>query len=261
MKAPLHTLGFASTLALLALGCTGSGEDTGWWDVDPNDPLNDDVPFEPDVVMAYAYASYDGDILDEFMLEPGNAASILPPVLMFVFADNRYFATWNEDYACEWVGQITVEGVDDLGDPSLWLGYAVSLKLLETDCYDMDPWVWGETTPTTVLERTFLGLGYGPLSTSFESELKALVEAGGDDWETQWAPYLFSMHVGLWDDAEGGLVGHELAFAMSYEMEDGALTSAIDDEPVPIPLSEGGQPPYGLMVGFSWYDLDPSVFF
>ena len=193
------------------------------------------------------------------MLEPGNAASTLPPVMMFVFADNRYFSTWNEDYACEWVGQITVEGVDTMNDPSLWLGYAISLQMLETDCYDMDPWVWGEPTPTTMMEQGFFGLGYGPSSAAMKDSLQDLIELSGDDWATNWAPYIFSMYVGLWDDATSQLAAHEVAFTMSYKMEDGALTSTLDEEPEPVPLSDGGQPPHGLLIGYSWFDLEPSA--
>lgn len=259
---PWRPYGLLIALAGFAVGCVGSSaSDTGYWDVDPNDPLLDGVPFEPDVLMVYAYASYDGDILDEFMLEPGNAASTLPPVMMFLFADHRYFSTWNQDYACEWVGQVTVEGVDDMGSPELWLGYAVSLKLLETDCYDMDPWVWGETTPSSVMESAFLGLGYGPLSSGFETELRALAEVQGQDWDRDWAPYTFSMHVGLWDDDQGGLVPHEVAFAQSYEMVDGALSSALNDNPVLLPLTGDPEPPEGLIIGFSWRELEPSVLF
>ncbi len=242
------------------VACSGSGSDTGWWDVDPADPGHEGVPFEPDVVMVYAYASYDGDILDEFMLEPGNPASTLPPVVIFLFADNRFFSTWNEDYTCEWVGQITVEGVDDMGRSDLWLSYAISLKMLENTCYDMDPWVWGETTPSSVLESKFLGLGYGPISTAFESELRALVDAAGDDYATNWAPYVYATHLGIQDDFSGTLVPHEVAFTFSYEMADGALTSALDDQPIPIPLTEG-TPPQGLMIGSGWSLLDPAAFF
>jgi hypothetical protein len=177
-----------------------------------------------------------------------------------LFADNRYFVTGNEDYACEWVGEMTIQGIDNMGDESMWLGYAISLSLLETTCYDMDPWVWGETTPTTAMESAFLGVGYGPLSPGLASSLKSLINLSGDSWEQNWEPYLFAMHLGVWNPSEGRLVPQEVGFALSYEMADGALTSALDETPVPIPLDSGGTPPEGLLIAYPWTELDPASF-
>lgn len=249
-------------MGLLSLGCSGLGSTgTGYWYGDPEDPYQGQDYFQPDTVLAYAYAAYHGDRLEDFMLEQGNAASALPPVLMLYFADHRYFVTGNPDYVCEWVGEMAIEGLDDLGEGSeLWLGYAIRLKMLETDCYDMDPWVWGEPTPTTMLETAFLGVGFGPISTRLASVLKPLVAESDDAWERDWAPYTFGMHLGFWDAEAGDLIGQEIGFVQSYEMVDGALLRAQDGSAVPVALDPAGGPPEGLYLGLAFAELDPEAF-
>ena len=250
---------FLPTLAVMVLGCSGiRGGDSGWWYEDPDNPRRGGSEyFDPDFFLVHTYAAYEDDLLHDFAMESGNPASSLPPVMMFLFAENRFFATGNEDYACEWIGQMNVEGVDLMDDDHLWLGYAISLDLLETNCYEMDPYVWGESTPTTMLERAFLGIGYGPMSSQFANVIRPLVAETDSEWESEWSPYVFSMYLGLWEDESGGLVSTELNYAFSYEMEDGALTYDQNEEFVPLRLGENGHPPEGLLTGYAFYDLEP----
>ncbi len=260
MRVSSH-LCFLPVFGFFILGCLGGGVDTGWWIEDPPDtgPPNDDGYFEPDVFFVETYAAFGGDRLDEFVLDPNDPASTLPPVMMLTFADNRYFASYNEDYTCTWFGVMNVEGIDMLEDPDLWLGFAISLDFLETDCDNLDPWVWGDYSPTPVLESTFLGIGFRPMSSSFESVIKSQVAGSGLQWERDWAPYVYTMVLGIWDEETGQLSGSELNYAFSYQMSDGALTYDVQGNPIPRTLQDGEGPPEGLLASFPYYDEEPNA--
>jgi len=154
---------------------------------------------------------------------------------------------------------MNVEGLDHFDSDDLWLGYAISLDFLETDCFDMDPWVWGESTPTTMLEQTFLGVGFGPMSPEFESVIRPQVSSSGFFWDSDWAPYVFSMTLGLYDQETGELEGTEIDYAFAYKMSDGALTYDYVGDPMPVRLANYEGAPEGLLAGYRYYDEEPSA--
>jgi len=256
MQAP-NPLWFLPVLGLLALGCTGGPGDTGYW---PEDDTGDSGEyFTPGAFFVETYAAYDGERLDEFILDPNDPASALPPVMMLTLAEDRYFTSGgNDSYTCSWFGVMNVEGLDSLDDPSLWAGYAISLDFLETDCTNMDPWVWGERTPTSMLESAFLGIGYRPMSPGFESVIKAQVDDSGLRWAQDWEPFVFTMVMGLWDEDSGKLIGSEVDYAFSYEMSQGALSYGLSGDPIPQRLSDSTGLPEGLIAGYPYFDMAPS---
>ncbi len=255
MRAPLHLYSL-SVLGALALGCSGGSGDTGeWW---PTDSGQTGDYFEPTLFWVETYAAFDGERLDQFILDPNDPASALPPVMMLTLAEDRFWETGNEAYTCSWFGVMNVEGWDLLDDPELWAGYAISLSFLETDCTNLDPWVWGERSPTSMLERSFLGVGYRPMSADFEAVIKNQVSDNGLRWAQDWEPYVFTMVMGLWDEDGGKLIGTEVDYAFAYKMVDGALSYDLSGNPIPMPLSEAeGALPQGLVAGYPYFQLDP----
>ncbi len=258
MRLPLH-LALLPVLGVLALGCTGgpgdTGQDSGDW------TSSGEHYFEPVGFFVETYAAYDGERLDEFTLDPNDPASTLPPVMMITFAEARYFgdSANRENYSCSWFGVMNVEGLDTLDDPELWAGYAISLTFLETDCDDMDPWEWGERTPTTMLESAFLGVGYREMSSDFEAVIKDQVAESGLRWAQDWEPYVFTMVMGLWDAAEGRLLGSEVDYGFSFKMTNGALSFDLGGDPIPLPLAESEGLPQGLVAAYPYFDMAPSA--
>lgn len=258
MRAP-PLLSFIPLLGVLALGCTGGGGDTGWWIDDPDSGAEEGDFFEPDAFFVETYAAYGGDRLEEFILDPNDPASALPPVMMITFAENRYFSTGNDAYTCSWFGMINVEGIDMLDDPDLWVGYAISLDFLETTCDNMDPWVWGDRNPTQVLETAFLGIGFRPMSLTFERVIKEQVAGATSRWEQDWKPYVFTMVMGIWDEGSGRLMGTEVDYAFTYQMIDGALSYDYQGDPMPLKLEDHEGLPQGLVAGYPYYDMEPGA--
>jgi hypothetical protein len=259
MRAPLN-LGFTAFLGLLVLGCTGGTDDTGWWvePVDDTGPRSTSEYFEPVGFFVEVYASYQGDRLEQFILDPNDPASALPPVMFITLAEGRYFSTWDDAYTCSWFGEVIVQGINLLDDPEMWVGFAIGLKFLDSDCNNMDPWVWGSSSPTTVLESASLGIGFRPMSTAFEGGIRHQVVTSGMQWERDWEPYVFTMAVGIWDEETGRLDGTEVDYAFSYKMEDGALAYDFAGNPIPLGLEAFDGLPQGLLAGYPYYNLELS---
>ena len=260
---PLLAAGFA--LGLTACGSDDGGtDDTGWTDTDTDtdsDTATDtdtDTDTDADYFDTYAVfwgweTAFDGSDLVSWYYE----GTEVPPVVDITFAEEDYFVGYDERYACHWYGVIVPNGLDDLemGD-NLWIGWDVSFQFLETDCDDFDPELWGDDTPTAVIEDYPFGIGWGAASAEMEADLKG-AGVSEADWAVDWEPYVYSGYIAYLDTSIGGLYGIEVDIAFSYETSE-AMEPEVDADGYLIAkeLPADGSAPTGFnrTLSFQGYD-------
>lgn len=220
-------------------GCDDKDEiDSGH---DPLDDTDDCEAFEATVMFVNVRAAYDGSGLSGYsgLDSSGAAFTQETPWVEIQFVTDDYFDTGDDRYACTWLGNVVpADGTylpTDFDLDNLWLGFEVKFELVvaedgtpQTDCYDFDPEVWGEDSPTTIVEATTWGVGYAPLSSEFATTLETAVTDAGLDWDADWAPYAFAFYLGF-PDENGAMSVGEIGYTFGYELDE-TLNFVYDDE-------------------------------
>jgi hypothetical protein len=247
-------------LALLACTAGPTGADSG------ADTGDSDVPTNPDGLWFDTYAvgwdlaaGFDGEDLRSVTVSGSSEG----PLVEITFFEEAWFTAQVDEHRCRWAGDLVTDSADDLGlGDALWFGWSIRLSLRETDCAGFSPVRWGTEDPTAVLEATPLGVGFGPSSESFSTELHDALAASGwseADWEASFGPFLYSTWFGA-PDADGALVGAEINMTRTYGVDDDwALLLDERGESIPLPV-EGGLPT-GYVRSQSWKLFDARAWF
>lgn len=192
------------------------------------------------------FISYDGGVDGEDLVSHYYEGTEYPAYFEFTFAEEEYFDGYDDRYTCSWWGSPSPNGLSDLslGD-NIWVGWDMSLQVIDTDCTSFDPELWGDETPTSVIESMDFGYGFGPTSDDFKGEI---VDNWGVDWTTDWEPYVFSGFVAWWSDKDDALFGSETNYSWNFQVDDAweLVTETGDDgydylvyEPAPTEAPRG----------------------
>lgn len=239
---------------------------------DPLDDSDDCEYFEATVMFVSLRTGYDQAGLSGYtgVDSSGAAFNQETPWVEVQLVTDDYFDAYDDRYACTWLGNVVPASgsnyvLDDFGVADLWAGYAVKLELVvaedgtpQTDCYDFDPTVWGEDSPTTIIEATEFGVGFGPMSGEFAGTLQTAVEGAALDWDLDWAPYVFSYYLGFADLTSGEVSVGEIGFGFAYELDE-QMGFVYDEagESITRELGPDGTvdelPPYSFVSGGSLY--------
>ncbi len=198
---------------------TGPAADTGG---------GDDF-FQPAaVVVIESWLGTDGQTLTTATQPDG---ALLTPRLRLLFVTSEYFIDGSEAEQCQWWGELVDFAPETPETESVWLQGSAALSLLSTDCADLDPAVWSEDTPTTVMESLALTVGIGPLGNLSET-LPDYYDNQGQDFDAD-EPYLLSAYLGL---GLGSM--EEYGYGMLYQTDEGG-TLMTDTDGNLIPLERG----------------------
>lgn len=239
---------------------------------DPLDDSDDCEYFEATVMFVSLRTGYDQSGLSGYTGVDSNGAAYSQdtPWVEVQLVTDDYFDAYDDRYACTWVANVVPAGggsfvADDFGVSDLWIGYGVNFELFvsedgtpQTDCYDFDPEVWGEDSPTAVLESTEFGVGFAPMSAEFQTTLQGAVEGANLDWDLDWAPYVFSYYLGFADIDTGEVGVGEVGFGFAYELDEqmGFIYDEAGDA-ITRELGPDGTvdelPPYSFVSGGSLY--------
>ena len=239
---------------------------------DPLDDSDDCEYFEATVMFVSLRTGYDQSGLSGYTGVDSNGAAYSQdtPWVEVQLVTDDYFDAYDDRYACTWVANVVPAGggsfvADDFGVSDLWIGYGVNFELFvsedgtpQTDCYDFDPEVWGEDSPTAVLESTEFGVGFAPMSAEFATTLQGAVEGANLDWDADWAPYVFSYYLGFADIDTGEVGVGEVGFGFAYELDEqmGFIYDEAGDA-ITRELGPDGTvdelPPYSFVSGGSLY--------
>lgn len=213
------------------------------------------------VFMNFRLGHIDGSMTAYGYIDEDGAAQEVTPYVEMTFAEEDYFDTGDERYTCTWYGYVVENSLDNLGvDP--WIGWDVSFLFIDTDCENFDEEIWGEGTPTTLLESAQFGIGFGEMDSDLTDSFKAAVEDAGYDWEADYEPYLFGMYLAPYDDEVGGLAGGQVNIAYAYELdEDGMLTYDGDDNLIAYDITGTDEMPSPAFVyGPAWFGYYTTIF-
>jgi len=159
------------------------------------------------------WAGWDGEDLVSYRID--STGEERPPSIEILFANSNFLSTGNlTEGACTWTGELTIIDETDMGMQGdfLWVGFELALSLIETDCADFDPAVWGDDTPTAVYESNSLMIGFGPLG-NLENILSS-----DEDWMETGKPYYFASYWGPQVATTSGEGAIEGAYGLAYEM-------------------------------------------
>ena len=247
-------------LALLA--CTAGSTDSGLG----ADSGDTGVATNPDGLWFDTYAvgwelaaGFDGEDLRPVVVSGIEER----PLLEITFYEEAWFTAQLDEHRCRWVGELSTAQADDLGQgDALWVGWSTRLALRETDCADFSPVRWGSGDPTAVLEATPLGVGFGPSTEAFTTELHDALTASGwseADWEASFGPFLYSTWFGA-PDADGQLSGAEINMTRTYQV-DADWAVMLDERGASTPLQVGDGLPTGYVRSQSWKLFDARAWF
>ena len=117
------------------------------------------------------------------------------------------------------------------GGAELWNTYSLDLVDGVSTCNQLDPLEFaGYTDVRDLLSAIPWGIGYGELVTNILT-LQGQVAAAGEDWATEWEPYVFGAYI-----TTDQLDAIEIGYAMGYESDCEVVTvDAGNLVPVPVP--------------------------
>lgn len=268
-------LGMWTSLTLLGgLGCGDKEDDStvvddtdADTDTDTDSDTDSDTDTDTEVFEDYAvFMNFRLAVADDALSaynyedENGDLQEVTPYVEMTI-AEEAYFDAYDDKYTCTWYGYVVENGLDDL-QADVWIGWDVSFLLIDTDCENFDPEIWGEETPTTKIEEVQFGIGFGELGGDFKTSVQSAFEDAGYDWENEYAPYVIGMYLAAYDPDSGALAGGQANIAYAYEMEDdGALISDADGNLIPYDISTATEMPQPSFVfGPAFYGYYTTIF-
>jgi hypothetical protein len=232
---------------LLLLACSGAAPDSGSpdtadtapdtrsdtaSDTDPDTP----DPFSPIELLPTIWAGFDGEALTGFSSDGG----LVEPSVDIRLLTKAYFNFPSDAEQCRWSGVLTPTEPSDLGFTKLWYQHIIQLSLVETDCEGLDPAIWGESTPTTVLQTTPITMAIArPQGLQFL--LPVLYESLGKNWKEDGEPYIFSVYWMLPGSVELEEWGYGMSFAVD---EQGAL---LEEHGAPVPQVLVDELPAGIL--------------
>lgn len=209
-----------------------------------------DIDCKPDYFDAYAFGvttrtGYDGSGLVPYGIDESTQQD---PYAGITFYEEDYFDTGDERYSCIEFFMLTEESVSSMGVDDLWAGYEVSMTWYadasSNPCEDFDPSIWGADTPISLVEGTQWGVGFGDMSGDFENTMKTAVQNAGLDWANEWAPYVFSYYLGLYDSDAGEVAGSELGWGFAFEVDESTwIPKADGDNLIPFEMSSATELP------------------
>lgn len=222
--------------------------------LDPLDATQHCFQFRPVKLYFSPYAGYDGASLVDYFnanTRPEEDEAIAPRLEVSLVTET-YLSTLDDRERCRWYGALLPagEGWEPTAVDGLWLAFPARMELVyvddapQSDCFGFDERDWPGGDPTQVLESLELVVGWGPMGSGFEAELRASVELAGLDWEADWASSVFSSFVGL-SGAAPAETGYAFAYALDEQMrlmtdEQGAPVRYSDLSAVPVPAYLGG---------------------
>ncbi len=102
------------------------------------------------------------------------------------------------------------------------------------------------------IEERIWGIGVGELA-ALEADIRTAVTMGGDDWATEWEPYVMGSYL-----SAGSLV-YEVGYAFTHAQECGVIEEDASGFFTPLPGASGG-PVAGFVITTSFLVLDPRQF-
>ncbi len=252
---PLLVGGFAMSLTACGDDTTTSA-DTGWADADADADTDADY-FDSYVMGISPVFGYHGGEMTEYYY----SGSESPPFVRITFYEEDYFTGYDDRYTCEWVGEILPNSLNDLalGD-GIWIGWDVSFQSFGPDytsCDNFDPEVWGDSSPTTVIETAELGLGYGPMSSEWAAEVSgAYMDYYGwsqTEYMDEYGKYFYSLYIATYVESAGGLVGFEAGSTALTYLTDDAYEIVFGDDGYSSFVEVGDGMPEGVSTSSNWY--------
>lgn len=139
-------------------GETGETDDTR----EPSDDVDTGTQtVDPDLVTVSVELGWDeGALVAVHPYATTAEGAAVEPTLRLHFTRSDLSSTGG----CDWVGVLTTQGSDTLSLEEVWTGWEASLTTQSTNCSGFDEAMWGDTTPSALLEGRRVGLGLGALA-------------------------------------------------------------------------------------------------
>jgi len=181
------------------------------------------TPVTPNYVGVNMAAIVEGDTLNDFTTVSPSSEDDMPAVVEFTFMDLSFFTVCTVTYDAA-----TLMATDTYPPPSVdpLAVWDVFLAGGATDCPDLyDVGTGYATDPFDYIEANIWQFGLAPMnygSGGIGSMFRDAVIDSGEDYDTNWAPYVFSHLVGL-----GGGPLFEMGYSFGYDQTCGDVN--VDD--------------------------------